>query len=224
MSSEPDQVTPVNAALREDLLQTVVRFIGYGLNQGMSGNLSVRTPEGFLITPSGLPYEQMRSADLVQMDVEGTATGDLLPSSEWRFHLDIYRVRPDVSAVVHTHSTAATALACLERGVPAFHYMVAVAGGRDIRCSPYATFGTQALSDHAIAALTERKACLLGHHGVIAAGANTTQALSVAVEVENLAQMYLACLAVGEPALLDDDQMDEVLAKFANYGQPRPGD
>ena len=214
----------MSAALREDLLETVARFIGHGLNQGMSGNLSVRTPEGFLITPSGLPYDQMRSADLVQMALDGTATGDLLPSSEWRFHLDIYKVRPEVSAIVHTHSTAATALACLERDIPAFHYMVAVAGGRDVRCSPYATFGTQALSDHAIAALTERNACLLGHHGAIATGANTTQALSIAVEVENLAEMYLACLAVGEPALLDDEELDEVLAKFANYGQSRPGE
>ncbi len=207
------------ADLRNELLHTALQMNATGINQGTSGNVSARTEHGFLITPSGLPYDKTSPADLVQMSMDGSSIGRLQPSSEWRFHLDIYRERPDVAAIVHTHSTSATALACLDRGIPPFHYMVAVGGGRDIRCCPYATFGTQQLSDYAVAALQERKACLLGHHGVIATGPNLAKALSIAVEVETLARMYLACLTVGEPKLLDDAEMDVVIEKFRTYGQ-----
>ena len=190
-----------------------------GINQGTSGNVSVRTAEGFLITPSGLAYEETKPDDVVPMRMNGTWAGSFAPSSEWRFHLDIYRACPDVAAIVHTHSVSATALACLDRGIPPFHYMVAAAGGHDIRCCPYATFGTQELSNHAVAALEGRRACLLGHHGVIATGPTLAKALSLAVEVETLARMFLACLTVGEPTLLSGDEMDRVLEKFTTYGQ-----
>ena len=154
------------------------------------------------------------------MTLEGEARGTRLPSSEWRFHRDIYRARRDVNAVVHTHAPFATTLACLHRGIPAFHYMVAVAGGRDIRCAPYATFGTQELSDHAVAGLAGRDACLLANHGMIAVGASLARALALAVEVETLAEMYWRALQIGEPRLLPDAEMDVVLEKFRTYGQP----
>ena len=179
----------------------------------------MRASTGFLVTPSGLPYSELTSDQLVEMDQDGHWVGALVPSSEWRFHRDIYRARTDVGAIVHTHSVHATALACLDRPIPAFHYMVAAAGGRDIRCTPYATFGTQALSDLAVAALESRRACLLGHHGVIATGPTLVRALALAVEVETLARMYLAALTVGEPSWLTDDEMGLVIEKFATYGQ-----
>ena len=148
----------------------------HGINRGKSGNVSARLSgagfDGFVVTPTGLAYEDTRPEDVVPMTLDGDARGSRLPSSEWRFHRDIYRARPEVNAVVHTHAPFATTLACLSRGIPAFHYMVAVAGGRDIRCAPYATFGTQELSDRALAALDGRKACLLAHHGMIAVGAS----------------------------------------------------
>ena len=154
------------------------------------------------------------------MTLDGDAHGARLPSSEWRFHRDIYRARADVEAIVHTHAPFATTLACLDRGIPPFHYMIAMAGGRDIRCAPYATFGTQELSDHAVAALVDRKACLLAHHGMIAVDDSLERALALAVEVETLAEMYWRALQVGEPAWLPPDEMDRVLEKFRTYGQP----
>jgi L-fuculose-phosphate aldolase len=194
-----------------------------GINRGKAGNVSVRLPvseaDAFLITPSGLAYDQITPADIVAMSLDGTARGARKPSSEWRFHRDIYRERPETEAIVHTHAPFATSLACLDRGIPPFHYMVAVAGGRDIRCAPYATFGTQELSDHAVAALAGRNACLLSHHGMIAVGPSLAAALALAIEVETLAEMYCRALQVGEPALLPDDEMQRVLAKFASYGQ-----
>ncbi|MBK8742417.1 MAG: class II aldolase/adducin family protein [Betaproteobacteria bacterium] len=180
---------------------------------------------GFLITPTGLPYDQTLPADLAYMPLSATDehdyTGPRLPSSEWRFHRDIYAARPEVRAIVHTHGVYATTLACLDRGIPAFHYMVAAAGGIDIRCAPYATFGTQELSDHALAALHERDACLLAHHGSIAVGPSLARALALAVEVEALARMYWQALQIGEPDTLPDAEMQRVLEKFRTYGQPR---
>lgn len=214
--------TATRVTLRKDLLRTALRMNETGINQGTSGNVSARTTSGFLITPSGLPYEDTKPEDLVAMRMDGTWEGTFQPSSEWRFHRDIYGARADVAAIVHTHSVSATALACLDRAIPPFHYMVAAGGGRDIRCCPYATFGTQELSDHAVAALDGRRACLLGHHGVIATGPTLAKALSLAVEVETLARMYLACLSVGDPELLGDDEMNRVLEKFTTYGQAHP--
>ena len=154
------------------------------------------------------------------MTLDGKAGGTRLPSSEWRFHRDIYRTRADANAIVHTHAPFATTLACHSRNIPAFHYMVAVAGGRDVRCAPYATFGSQALSDHVLAALEGRRACLLAHHGMIAVGASLPQTLALAVEIETLAEIYWRALSIGEPPVLSDAEMDLVLQKFATYGQP----
>ena len=206
--------------LRQQVIDTALKMNALGINQGKSGNVSARSGEGFLITPTGLPYEQTIPEDIVFMRPDGGCDGSRLPSSEWRFHRDLYAHRPEANAIVHTHSLHATTLACLGRGIPAFHYMVAVAGGRDIRCAPYATFGTQQLSDHALVALQDRKACLLAQHGMIATGASLEQALALAVEVETLAQIYLQALQIGAPVLLSDDEMDRVLEKFKTYGQP----
>lgn len=193
-----------------------------GLNQGTAGNISARADMGFLITPSGVAYETLQPHQIVAMEYDGrwsAAGANLKPSSEWRFHRDILRARPDVQAVVHSHPPYATALACLRRDIPAFHYMVAIAGGSVIRCADYATFGTVELSEAAVEALGDRNACLLANHGMIACGETIEAALALAVEVEALAGQYLRALSVGEPAILDDDEMARVLEKFrAGYG------
>ena len=206
--------------LREALVQTYAEMIRRGLNQGTAGNCSVRCPQAnrFLVTPSGMPLEAMTPDAMVLMDTGGDVVGEGKPSSEWRFHRDILQARPDVGAVVHTHSVAATALACLRQGIPAFHYMVAVAGGADIRCAPYALFGTQELSNAALEALENRKACLMANHGVIALGNDLSQALNLAQEVETLAQQYLASKQFGEPVLLSQAQMQQVFEQFRDYG------
>lgn len=209
--------------LRQALIAACRRMNDLGINQGSSGNASIRLPDGsgLLVTPSGLPYEAMTPADIVALDWDGNPTGPRRPSSEWRFHLDIVKARPDAGAVLHTHSMFATTLACLGRGIPAFHYMVAVAGGADIRCSPYATFGTQELSAHAVKALEGRKACLLGNHGMICLEEDIGKALALAVEVETLAAQYWRALQIGEPLLLPADEMARVLERFRRmrYGQ-----
>ena len=207
-------------ALRIRIIATAREMNALGINRGKSGNVSARIDSGFLITPSALPYDETKPEDVVSVDFGGKATGRRKPSSEWRFHRDIYAARPEVRAIVHAHSPFATALACLDRGIPAFHYMVAVAGGSDIRCAPYSTFGTQALSDHAVAALAGRKACLLSHHGMIALGASLAAALALAVEVETLAEMYCRALSIGEPALLGEEEMRAVVNGFAAYNRP----
>jgi L-fuculose-phosphate aldolase len=181
----------------------------------------VRVPGGLLITPSGLPKDELCPSDIVALDAAGKARGRLAPSSEWHFHLDILNTRPEANAVLHMHSMFATTLACLHRGIPAFHYMVAVAGGDDIRCARYATFGTEALSRHARAALKGRKACLLANHGMIVLGASLKDALQLAVEVETLASQYWRALQIGKPVLLSKAEMARVLKKFESYGKPR---
>lgn len=189
-----------------------------GINQGTAGNASQRVPDGLLITPSGIPYERMEPDAIVTLDLEGTVRGTGTPSSEWRFHFDILRDRNDVDAVLHAHPPFCTALACLGMDIPAFHYMVAVAGGDSIRCAPYATFGTQDLSDHALRALEGRNACLLANHGMICAAGNLSAALALAVEVETLAQQYWRALQVGTPQILPPEEMQTVLEKFRSYG------
>jgi L-fuculose-phosphate aldolase len=216
MSSASDDAT-----LRAGIISTALAMNAAGINRGKSGNVSARADGGFLITPSGLAYEETQPEDIVHIALDGRASGTRAPSSEWRFHRDIYAARPEVSAIVHTHAPFATTLACLDRGIPPFHYMVAVAGGKDIRCALYATFGTQELSEHALRALDSRKACLLAHHGMIALGASTKAALALAIEVETLAEMYWRALQVAEPGLLSDEEMTRVLQKFATYGQPQ---
>jgi L-fuculose-phosphate aldolase len=206
-------------ALRSAIIATAIQMNARRINSGKSGNVSARNETGFLITPTGLRYESMRPEDIVAVTLGGAATGPRLPSSEWRFHRDIYIDRPDAGAIVHAHSPFATTLACHGRGIPAFHYMVAIAGGRDIRCGPYATFGTQELSDSALAALAGRRACLLANHGMIAVDASLEAALTLAIEVEGLAEQYWRALQIGAPNLLSDAEMDIVLEKFKSYGK-----
>ncbi|ODT22973.1 MAG: fuculose phosphate aldolase [Kaistia sp. SCN 65-12] len=208
-----------NQALREKMVDICRRMNSTGINQGTAGNLSVRTSSGFLITPSSLPYDTMTPDDLVEMDFDGTYLGRR-PSSEWRFHRDILKNRTDINVVLHCHSLYATTLACHHKTIPAFHYMVGVAGGTTVRCADYATFGTQALSDHALKALDGRFACLLGQHGQISLGKDLEQALWLAIEVETLSRMYVQVLTLGEPPILSDDEMARVLdqMKRMSYG------
>ncbi len=214
-------------SLRTEIIATAMKMNTLGINHGKAGNVSARGGSGFLITPTGMNYDQLVFNDVVGMCIddnpEGTFEGEILPSSEWRFHRDIYAARDDVQAIVHTHSLHATTLAVLGRDIPAFHYMVAVAGGADIRCAPYATFGSQSLSDYAVEALQDRQACLLAQHGVIACGKSLGHALALAVEIEALAKMYLDALhtQLAIP-ILDDTEMALVLEKFRTYGQQLP--
>ncbi|MFM7675591.1 MAG: class II aldolase/adducin family protein [Synechococcus sp.] len=219
----PAQLSGSVAALRQELVAVARRLNRSGLNQGTSGNLSARVEGGFLITPTSLPFEQMEPEDLVALDLEGRLLPpdpeqpdpvQRRPSSEWRLHADLLRRRTEIDAVLHCHSIQATALACHGRGIPPFHYMVVAAGGADIRCAPYATFGGQELSDHAVAALEGRLACLLAQHGQVTLGRTPEQALRLAVEVEALAHMYLQALQLGEPPRLDAAEMARVLERM----------
>lgn len=211
------------ADLRQQLLETARALNASGINQGTSGNVSARIDGGLLITPTSLPYEQMAPEDLVALDFTGQPLGSgpagqgqaRRPSSEWRLHADILRSRPGAQAVVHCHSTSATALACHGRGIPAFHYMVAIAGGSSVRCAPYALFGTQAFSDGALEALAGRQAALLAHHGQVSVAGSLAQALRLAIEVETLARMYLQAMALGEPPVLSPEQMAAVQQQFS---------
>ena len=206
-------------ALRAEMVNICRRMNSSGINQGTAGNLSVRLAKGFLITPSGLPYDTMTPQDIVEMDFDGTYVGRR-PSSEWRFHRDILKARDDVDVVLHCHSIYATTLACHHKSIPSFHYMTGVAGGTDIRCAQYATFGTQALSDNALVALKDRKACLLGQHGQISLGKTMEAALWLAIEVESLSRMYVQALTLGEPPVLSDEEMARVLEQMRrmSYG------
>src|SRR5437879_2361109 len=208
------------ADLRAMVIAACRELTRRGLTHGTSGNVSVRCDERrFFVSPTGMDYEVLQAADVPLMDLDGRWFGRRRPSSEWRFHRDIFNSRHDVSAIVHTHSPRATALACTGRGIPAFHYMVAVAGGSDIRCAPYCEFGTQELSDAALAALKGRKACLLANHGVIATGAAFSGALLLAGEVENLALQYTEAPSLGEVRRLDDTEMCRFAAKFLTSAQ-----
>ncbi len=202
------------------MVEAARRLASMGLNPGRSGNLSARVEGGFIVTPSGAAYDTLHPDDLVFLDAEGGfGGGQREPSTEWRLHRDAFAHRPDAGAVVHTHSSFATTLACLGRGIPAFHYEVAFAGGSDIRCAPYATFGTQELSDHARAALEGRRACLLANHGVVALGETIEQAVGLAEKVESLARLYCQALQIGEPMLLSEVEMKRVVEKFEHYGR-----
>lgn len=203
---------------RQTIIDACLRMNASGLNQGTSGNISLRHNDGLLITPSGLPYDRMAPDDIVWIGFDGTVEGPRKPSSEWRFHRDILDVRPEFGAVVHAHPTYATTLAIHGMAIPAVHYMVAAAGGPDIRCAPYATFGTEALSALVVDALTDRSACLMAHHGMIACGPTLDRALWLAVEVETLARQYHGALQIGDPPVLPEDEIARVLEKFADYG------
>lgn len=226
----PDDRPATEDEARAAVLDAARAMAGLGINPGRAGNLSMRWhrggADGFLVTPTALPYERCTVDDLVWLSVAAAGADPIVdgvraPSSEWRFHHDLYARRADVHAIVHTHAPYATALACLPEvqrdGLRAFHYMIAVAGGADVRCAPYATFGTQALSDHVVAALEGRRACLLAHHGMIAVGASIEAALALAVEVEWLARTWSIARSMGTPALLPDDEIARVLERFSGY-------
>jgi L-fuculose-phosphate aldolase len=208
--------------LAATVLATARAMNASGINRGSAGNVSARcAPDdgAFLVTPTGMAYAACSADDMVRVGADGTASGRRKPSSEWRFHRDIYAARPEAGAVVHTHSPFATALACQEQGIPAFHYMVARFGGADVRCAGYATFGTQELSDAIIRAMEGRNACLMAHHGMVVFGRDCEQALALAVELETLCEQYWRVLQLGAPKLLSDEEMQRVLVKFAGYGQ-----
>ncbi len=208
-----------NGHLASELVQAARQLSTLGLNKGTSGNVSVRADSGFLITPSGMDVDVMDAESMVAMEMSGTPQSAGKPSSEWRFHRDIYRAHANIGAVVHTHSMFATTLARLRRDVPPFHYMIAVAGGDTIRCAPYALFGSQELSDAALKALESRRACLLANHGMITIGVDLQQAVNVAVEVENLCEQYWRASQLGEPYLLNKAEMEQVFEQFKGYGQ-----
>lgn len=204
--------------LRQKMLSAAQAMITQGLNKGTSGNLSCRHGDHFLITPSGCSVDQMLASDMVALRFDGTVISGGKPSSEWRFHRDILNIRSEVSAVVHCHSPFASTISCLRIEVPPLHYMIALAGGNNIRCANYALFGTEALSANALAALEGRKACLLANHGLIAVGSDLDEALAIAIEVEFLCEQYWRALQIGSPILLSDDEMVAVLASFKSYG------
>jgi len=207
--------------LRDEIVARCRELNDRGINQGMSGNISARCGDGFLISPSGFPYERMRAEHIVPMRFDGSYEGELRPSSEWRFHLDILASREDVQAVIHAHPMYCTTLAIMNLDIPPLHYMIAVSGGDSIRCAPYATFGTQQLSKNALEALGRGNACLLANHGVIVTGGNLAGAMWLLVEVETLAQQYVHTLQLGGPRLLVDEQLADVRkAMMGGYGRP----
>jgi L-fuculose-phosphate aldolase len=218
-------MTRLERRLRQAIIDKCRWMNASGLNQGTSGNISVRHKDVMLITPSGVPYDTMTPEMIAAMPLEatdGSYQGPMRPSSEWRFHLDILRARPEAGAVVHAHSTYATALAIARRGIPACHYMIAAFGGTDVRCSGYARFGTQKLSELALKALEGRTGCLLANHGMIVLAATLDKAMWLAVELETIARQYFLSLLIGGPVLLSDDEIAEAQAAFASYGQTVP--
>lgn len=206
--------------LRQAIIDQCLWMNAQGLNQGSSGNISARYKDQLIITPTAMAYAAMRPEMLaaIALDDQAEWQGSYPPSSEWRFHYDLMRARPEIGAIVHTHSTYATSLAITHRAIPAVHYMIALFGGNDVRCTEYATYGTQALSDHVLVAMRGRKACLLANHGMLVAGETLTKAMWLASELETLAQQYYHALQLGSVVILTDEQMAEVHAKLANYG------
>lgn len=203
---------------RQAIIGACLRMNALGINQGTSGNISVRHGDGLLITPTSVPYDAMTPDQIVFMTMDGSFAPGQKPSSEWRFHLDILKSRGDANAVVHAHPPYATILAIMGMEIPPVHYMIAAAGGDTIRCAPYATFGTAELSEHAVRALEGRLACLLDHHGMIAIGKTLDKAMWLAVEVETLARQYHGCLQIGKPPLLTGSEIERVRQRMAGYG------
>jgi len=209
----------MSAHLREQILAACKQLETSGLNRGTSGNVSCREGDHFLITPTGVPVDEMTPSRIVTLNFDGKVIGVGKPSSEWQFHADILRARPEINAVVHTHAPHATALACLREDLPPFHYMIAIAGGDSVRCAPYALFGTDTLSQHAVEALRDRKACLLANHGMITLGRDLDEAMAIAIELESLCQQYLIARQVGNPTLLSENEMQAVIERFKSYGK-----
>ena len=204
---------------RAELIATARTLQPAGLNKGTSGNVSVRDGEGFLITPTGLPYDTLVLDDIPCMALDGTPTGRRKPSSEWRFHRDLYAARPEAGAVLHAHSPFAVSLACLRRDIPPFHYMIARFGGDTIRCADYAIFGSAELSTAAMQAMAGRKGCLLANHGLLVAGVDLAEAFALAVELEELCEQYWRACQLGHPVLLTPGEMRALLERFRGYGQ-----
>ena len=209
-------------SLRQDLIVAARRLVSSGLTRNTSGNISHRVGDGFLVTPTGMPYETLEPDDIVFVDGDAAAHGRRLPSSEWRMHFDLFSARPEINVALHAHAPFCTSIACLGRGIPAFHYMIAMFGGADIRCAGYATFGTEELSCHAVAALDGRNGCLLANHGMITLGRSFDDAFKLGIELETLAEMYWRALQIGEPLILDAAEMSRVLEKFQSYGKQPP--
>jgi L-fuculose-phosphate aldolase len=205
-------------AKRQSIIEACLEMNRLGINQGTSGNISLRHEGGMLITPTSTPYETMQVEQIVFLNLDGSLDAQQRPSSEWRFHRDILKARPEINAVVHAHPPHATILAIMGLEIPPIHYMIACAGGDTIRCAPYATFGTEELSQRAVDALQERSACLLAHHGMIAIGSSLSKAMWLAVEVEALARQYHGCLQIGTPPLLSKAEIENVRARMAAYG------
>ena len=204
--------------LRSEVIRYAKRLNSKNLSALRSGNISVRFKDGFLITPSGLKYSLLKSKNIVFVSLKGKF--DIkkgIPSSEWRFHQDIYLNKKDAKAIVHAHSTCATAISTHGKSIPAFHYMVAMAGGNDIKCAKYATYGTRSLSKNIIKSLKNRTACLIGNHGQIALGESLSKAFELAEEVENLSHQYINALKIGKPKILSSKEMNKVLRKAKNY-------
>ena len=189
-----------------------------GLNRGASGNISIKTNNGFLITPSGLNVEKVHADNMVELNFEGVPLNGTNPSSEWRLHAEIYKRKKGVGAVVHTHSNFACALASLRENLPAFHYMVAVGGGKNIRCCEYAIFGSKELADKVVEALEGRMACLMANHGLVCCGKELEHAIFLAEELEALCKQYLTARSIGGVKILSDSEMELVIEKFKNYG------
>lgn len=207
------------ADLRAKLIATARAMQPAGLNRSTAGNVSVRSGDGFYITPTGMAYDVLIEDDIPLMALDGSHIGSRKPSSEWRFHRDLYASRPDVGAVLHAHSPFAVSLACLRLDIPPFHYMIARFGGDTIRCAEYSIFGSESLSTVAMAAMADRKACLLGNHGMLVAGRDLDEALALAVELEELCEQYWRACQLGQPVLLSADEMAAVLEKFSSYCQ-----
>jgi L-fuculose-phosphate aldolase len=205
--------------IRREMIATCIQMIDIGVNLGKSGNISVRVDGGFLITPSGVPYDEMKPEDIVFMKPDASHQGPRKPSTEWRFHRDIMSKKPEVGAVIHLHSMFCTSLSILRREIPAVHYMIAAAGGPTVPCVPYVTWGTQELADYILRALENRTACLLANHGMVCIGPNLKKAAWLAVEIEALAAQYWRALQVGVPHVLPDDEIGRVMEKFKSYGQ-----
>tara|TARA_Y100000022_G_scaffold148612_1_gene130318 strand:+ start:278 stop:934 length:657 start_codon:yes stop_codon:yes gene_type:complete len=213
-----------NLDQRNKIIEYSLKLNSTNLSPLRSGNISLRTNEddkdGYLITPSGKKYETLKPEDIVFMglnsEVENNDSANK-PSSEWRFHRDIYINKKDAQAIVHAHSPHATAVSSHGKSIPPFHYMIALAGGEDIKCAEYATFGTEDLSKNIIKALKKRTACLMSNHGQVAFGKNLEEAFELAQEIENICQQYIIALKIGQPKILSFEEMKKVLAKAKNY-------
>ena len=212
-------------AVRQQIIDLCLEMNATGLNQGTSGNISARQGASMLITPSGVPYGDLEPDAIVSMQIDNGEyawEGDLKPSSEWHFHRAILQAKPEQAAIVHTHSTFATVLSIARRDIPACHYMIGAFGGATVRCADYATFGTPELSRNVLEAMRERSACLLANHGMIACGKDLDKAMWAAVELETLSRQYFHSLQLGQPFILDDTEMDNVIERFKSYGPARP--